>query len=774
MLLFKLYIKRAFKKLLLGKVYSLLNLFSLTLGLTCSILVLEFVNSELGYNKCHKKRDSIFRMTFSHQELGTSDSRSSLFLYEEVNNKIPEVESTFLIGRCKSLLGYKNSELESQGIGTTSEIFSILTIDFISGSAEAFNTNTHNNIVISRTLKDKLLGSTPAEGTIVYLVVNARKEAFQIVGVFNDLPRKSSIQADFFIHFDHISETQKVYLAEQYVQIHKNQNRIVEKKLNDIIVELNVPQKIVLQPLNDIHFKSSHLLNNQTPEGNFKNLIFYILIGFTILSCSIINYATLGSSRTLDSKKEIIVHKIFGANSFNIVLLTLSETTLLAIIALPLAFMLSEVFLPYANFLFGKDLEINLMKNLSFTIWMIGITFFTGILSGILTAINCIKTLPVEGLVKSLQKKNHLTIQEVLLCFQVAVLIGLIFASLIINRQLSFWSNFELGFQNMNTLAVSTRGNLNHNQYSKFIDEVRKIPEFNESAFGSMIPSVGSNMGSYYPKSSSDSSIPYNFIFASPNYLELYNIKVISGRAFDEDINEEGHIIINETAAFQFGIVDNPIGSEIDGHLVIGVVSDFNLYSLHQKTPPLVIYSNSNQRIESFLISFNAQLNKELSNKVELIWRSIFPDIPIRITSVEDTFNAFYKEEIKLKKTTSIFAILSIIISSFGVFGLTHFKAKKRSKEIGIRKIVGASVFEIIYLMHKQSLKIFFFSTLFSILITFIIIKNWLSKFEYSVSIELWSIFLSAIVALIVYSLPIFINSYLASTANPVDSIKYE
>ena len=765
-------LKRTLRGLISSKYYSAVNLLGLALGLACSFLILLYVLSETGFDKCHKNSDSIFRLTFINQETSEMDARSSELLFQDINSTIPEVQNSFLMGHKIGLVYHRKNQFKASGIGILGDgLFKMLSIEFISGNYLNFKDNL-NYIIISKDLKTKLFGKELALGNYVDLKINDKLISFEIIGVVENLSKKSSIQADFFIHFTHLPYVEKFFLAEHYIQVFETQRNIVENKINDLLIDANAPQRVLLQPLKDIHFKSENINNNRAPSGDFNKIILYVSIGLLILISSVINYIILTSSNVIEKSKEIGVRKAFGAKRRNIFSLFMTESLLLAIFSLPIAILISELFLPLAKFLFQNELERNNFNSWQYIVGILTVVLLTGLVSGIYTAMIAAKISPIGSLMRR-RTINKTIFQKILLVFQIGVFTGLIIFVFIIRNQLKYCLNYDMGFNKNNIINIDVYNKIDLEQYLTFINEVNKNPSVKECAYGSDIPSASRNISTILHHSIPNKKIPSEYIYASEGFLEICGIELVSGRYFAKELREENNVIVNETAIRALGI-DDPIGKIVDNKTIVGVVKDFIPHSLHIKVPPIIIYNNSEDKISTILVSFKSEVNDKIVKEIKSIWNNLFPDERFEANTFNDIYEEMYVEEIRTEKTISIFALLAIIISSLGVFSVVHFATKQRTKEIGIRKVNGANIIDIVKLIYIQSLLTYLMAILWCLPVTYLIGLKWLENFAYSKSIESWEILLSVLLSFTIYSFPIIIQSYKTSIKNPTDALRYE
>jgi len=330
-----------------------------------------------------------------------------------------------------------------------------------------------------------------------------------------------------------------------------------------------------------------------------------------------------------------------------------------------------------------------------------------------------------------------------------------------------------MGFNKNCILNIDVNKKITHDQYLTFSNEVNKISGVIDCAYGSDIPSNGANIGTVQHCSIQDETVPIEYTFAGAGYLEMCGIELISGRYFEKSRNEKENILINETALKSFGISD-PIGKMIDGKIVIGIVKDFVLHSLYEKIPPLIIYNNKENKLSNVLVSFESGINRHSVSEIKTIWDKMFPELPFEAADFGDIYEKMYQEDIKIHRSISIFAILAVIISSLGIFGMAHFTTTRRTKEIGIRKVNGAKIIDIIKLIHRQSVFPYIMALIWCLPVTYMLSLKWLNNFAYSTIVSIWEFILSIILSFIVFSFPIILQTYRASIVNPVKTLKYE
>jgi putative ABC transport system permease protein len=765
----------AARSIVRGKLYSILNILGLSLGLASSFLIILFILAELGYDKCHKSSDSIFRLSYHFPEEGETNL-TPFIGFDDIKRLVPGINQSCLMGPINSIVHFENTSFEAKGKGVEGEIFDMFTIPLLSGNYGGFYDNA-NSIIITNSLKIKLFGAQAAVGNFVSLNIQDSLASFLVTGVMENLPTKSSIQADFFIQNRHLDYVQKFILAEHYILIPKGQTDVVKTRINRILTkfedEFSRKVEVVPQPLREIHFKSAHITNNRSPSGDLDKIFIVGCIGLLILISSIINYISLASSRTMEKSRDIAIYKTFGAMRQDVISIIMTESVLLSFISFPVAIVFSHLFLRYAKLLLRNDLSIDYTTNWPYILIMLVVIILVGFTSGFYTAFVSSKIPPIDGLINRKRSANRNLFLKGLLILQIGVFTSLIMFSLVINRQLSYSMNYEMGFNNDNIVNVNMHKGISYDQYLVFSDAVASIPGVLGCVYGSDLPQSGATYGVVTHFTSKEEAIPVEYLYAGPNYMEMCDFGLVSGRFFEKNRNEDGNVIVNETALHSLGIND-PIGERIENDIIIGVVKDFVLHSLHSEIPSVIISHNDSSRISNLLISLESSDIKTLNERISSTWNELFPEAPYELTTFSDTFGELYENEIKLNKTISLFTILAVLISCLGLFGLTHFTTRRRTMEIGIRKVNGAKTKDIISLVYLQSLGPYLISILCCIPLTYFLSNKWLANFAYSSTVDPGDIVLSVLASLIVFSLPIVFLSYKASTENPVNSLKHD
>ncbi|MBN1822408.1 MAG: FtsX-like permease family protein, partial [Prolixibacteraceae bacterium] len=673
-------------------------------------------------------------------------------------------------------------------VGTDSDIFDIFSIP-LTGSKQGI-LDEPNSIVLSQEQANKFFPGENPVGEEIIGTVNNEEKIFIVKGVFEDIPINSTLRVQCFVNsrwtLDRINRIFNETNADvnwhhdfwtTWVKLKKdidpasldNQFRELEKKyFGD-----NLYKEFSLQNLSDVYLRSENVLNSGI-KGNIKNIRIFSSIAFLIILVAAFNYIILSTAVSTSRAKEIGIRKTNGAAVKSIKNQLLNESVMIALTVLPGAILLAWLGKPYAEELFQTKLYI-LSSNIGiYIIIYVALTVIIGFASGLYTS-SYLSRLKVIDIIqnKSLSGKRKSFLRSSLIVIQLVIFCTFISSTLIIRSQYQFALKKDLGYQNKNVLLFELGRNFN--EYSTFINTLKSFPGVTLAA-GSMhsLPMLGS-MTSMVPHFQDPTQkIKVEGMAVDYNFLETMGITVLKGRSFSEDFGSDlkNSVILNQTAVEQLGI-DDPVGKLIGNQTIIGIVKDFNLHSIHSDIPPLQI-SMTDRYIQQVAINYLPGTLENLLPMIESEWKKVAPDRPFQYQTIEDLIKTIYSSEKNLSTIISIFALFSLLIAAFGLFGLTLFIAKTRTKEIGVKKVLGSSEKTIIYSFLKENIVMVIIAAVVSVPVTFYFMNKWLNNFSYKVEINYLFFIIAFIVALIVVCATVLFHSYKASRINPVDALRYE
>jgi putative ABC transport system permease protein len=513
---------------------------------------------------------------------------------------------------------------------------------------------------------------------------------------------------------------------------------------------------------------------NTGRKGNMKNIRIFSTIAFLIILVAAFNYIILSTAVSAGRAKEIGIRKTNGASVKSVRNQLLSESVFLVLNVLPIAVILALIAKPYAEELFQTKLYIINSNIIVYVLVYLILTIIIGFASGLYTSsylsrlnvINILKNGSVSGKRKSYLRFSLIVIQLVIFC-------SFISGTLIIRSQYKYALTKDLGYQNNNILLVDLGRNFK--DYTVFINSIKSFPNVKMAA-GTMdgLPMLGS-MTSMIPNFQDQSQkVKVEGLAVDYNFIETMGIPVLKGRSFSEDFGSDltSATMLNETAVKDLGI-DDPIGKQVAGKTIIGIVKNFNLHSIRSDIPPLMI-DMTDRYIQQVAINYDPGTLDNILPMIESEWKKVAPDRSFQYQTIEDLIEDIYASEKNLSIIISIFAIFSLLIAAFGLFGLTLFIAKTRTKEIGVKKVLGSSEKTIVYSFLQENLIMVLIAAVLAVPVTWYFMNKWLSNFSYKVGINFWFFVIAFAVASVVVLLTVLFHSYKASRINPVDALKYE
>jgi putative ABC transport system permease protein len=789
--MYKHFLKTALRFLKQNKTFTVINSFGLSVALAVSFIILLYVINERSYDHCHKNWKRIYRVNTYYTDFKRVMAETPYVLSTTLKNEYPQVEkaaNTTLVN--DFFLKVNNEDMKLPGtIGSSSEIFDIFTIHLIGDSKQDKLLDDLNSIVFSRKIAEKIFPGVNPVGKEVIGLVNGKEYIFVVTGVFEDMSVNSTFQAQCFVNnkltVDPINKTFNVNDAETswnydfwatWILLKKNTN-VAELEKGLLVFEKKyINEKLKknyrFQNLSDIYLNSS--IESSGIMGDINNIRMFSAIAFVILLVAAFNYIILSTAVSTGRAKEIGIRKTNGAGNISIGNQLLSESIILSIIVLPVALLIMWAALPFAGQLFQTKLNILSYNIFTYILFYLALTLLIGIASGIYTSYYLSRLKIMDILMNSIHSgKNKQFFRSALISIQLMIFCTILSCAILIRSQYKYALNKDIGYYKNDVLFV----HLGHhfNGYSAFLDKI-KSSRYVINAAGIMeeLPLMDSPTYFYPHFVNKEKDIVVSGLLIDYNLLETMGMTILKGRDFSKEYGSDllNSVIINEEAVKQLGIIE-PIGQKLGYRTIIGVVKDFNLFSIHSDIPPLNIHL-SNNIIYEIAIHYK---HESLSNLLPFLkdeWGKAAPDETFGYSTIEEVILYIYSSEKNLTTVITIFAIFTLIIASLGLLGLTLFIARTRTKEIGIRKIFGSSSLAIIYSFLKNNLILVIISASISIPVTFFIMTKWLNKFYEKITIHWWIFAISFLVSLVIVMLTVFIHAYRASRSNPVKALRYE
>ena len=788
----KNYLKIAFRNLLQHKAFSFINIAGLAIGMSCSILIMLWVQDELSYDRFHTKADRTYRITASLMELDVHAAVSSAPLSQAFKSEIPEIKNTVRIsGYRTDLLQVEDRMFEEKAIlYADSNFFQFFSFQFIEGDA-ATALQKPEGIVITERMVKKYFGDADALGKTIR---KNHKDDFIVTGVVANVPENSHLQFDFVQPMSFFARTERD-LKENvwdnfnfytYVELQDNVEATPATltKLSDQFKKIykahesKLKVDFHLQPLTEIHLYSD-LLADLPGGGDIQYVYIFIIVGVFILAVACINFMNLATARSARRAKEVGLRKVAGALRFQLIRQFLAESSLIAFIALLLAMLIVIATLPAFNDLAGKNLSINFL-NIKLVLSLAGITLITGLLAGSYPALFLSGFVPAKVLKGNLKSGAASSVfRNTMVVVQFTVSITLLVGTTVIYNQLQFIRTRNLGFDKENLIYTSMTGEL-WNKYQTFRSSLEQNSLTNNFAFVSDIPTNISNatIGVEWPGKSPDAQPLFSNTAIDEHFIDVFHLTMLNGRGFSKEFRADtANLILNEKAVATMGMdVATAVGKTITfwdkKGIIVGVVKDFNFKPVQKPIEPLILRLNTWGGVA--VVRAKAGQTEATIKALEKIVKELNPEYPFSYNFVDQEIDNQYKAEQRLGSLFTVFAVLAIFISCLGLYGLSAFLAERRTKEIGVRKVLGASDFHVVYLLSKTFTKPILIATLFAIPLAWFGMSRWLEGFAYHVDIH-WSIFVFAFLSsLFIAWLTVSYESIKAAIANPAESLRSE
>lgn len=789
------YLKLTYRTFIKYKGHSFINIFGLSIGIGCFIIIYLFVNYHQSFDGFHEKANNIYRV-IQQSDNGEYFAGSPAPFGPTLITNFPEIESFVRIAKpnwnsSNLIKSREKSFYESDLYLADSNFFSLFSFPLIKGDPSTALSKP-NSIVITQSISQKYFGN---ENPIGQLITFNNTFDFKVTGVTQDVPNNSHFKYDFLIPFNMLdsfhgegslesmdrSNYYTYLLFQNDVDINKFRQKYL-KYINETYENKFTRQYFSIynfQPLNKIHFEIARY--NLKPSFEAKYLFIFITVGFAILILACINFINLSIAKSLNRIKEVGLRKVVGAKRKMIFIQFLGESILYTLASLLVAIYLIYQFIPYINNLLNVHFSLDTL-NVSFILFIVITLIFVAFVSGSYPAIFISSFKPAIVLKPGFKgRKENVIFRNILITLQFLTSIVLISVTLIINNQLNYIENKDYGLNKENIINIPLFDESVRNKIDLLKEKLIEFAEIEKVSANRFLPSKGTfNHGIKWEGMQENEFISMWLFFVDQDFFDTYEIELISGRIFSDQFStdDENAYILNEAAAKELGW-DDPINKSFSAHgkdymgEVIGVVKNFHFRSMHHNIEPCCI-KLSKSRYNQLSIKINdSDLNTTLK-KIERIWISIVPGVPFEYYFISDDFKSLYATEQKSGQLITVFTFLSIIISCLGLLGLISYSTKQRIKEIGIRKVAGASVSSIILLVSKGYLKLISFAFILAIPIIILFSNSWLRNFAYKTEISISVFIWSGLITYVIAFLAVFYQSYKTANTNIIDILRYE
>ena len=789
--MFQNYLKSSLRFLKRNKLFAGINILGLSFALAASFIILLFVINELSYNSCFKNRKQIYRVLNYSPNYKITDEGSPYILSKSIKDDFPQVK---YVARVRNMKGFQiklNDEFipVRNAVGSDSQIFKIFDIPVAEQQDNILD--EPNSIVLSRKQAQKFFPNENPVGKELVALANDKEEVFVVKGVFDDIPVNSTLQADCFINSKWPLERLNKKFEDENVETNwhsiywvtwlllnenadvaslEEQFRALEKK---VFGEEN-KYDFSVQNLPDVYLGSQEI-NSGASKGNMKNIRIFSAIAFLIIIVAAFNYIILSTAVSTGRAKEIGIRKTNGASAQSIRKQLLNESVVLAMLALPIALFLAWQGKPYAENLFQTKLLIISSNIAIYVVVYLALTLFIGLASGLYTSSILSKLNVISILKNSAQTgKRKSRVRFALIVVQLVIFCSFVSSTLIIRSQYKFALEKDPGYYNKDILFIDMGKSSPDSK--AFINNIKTYTNVISAGGGDALPMLNYwpyNIDHFQDKSK---KVPIEVLGIDYDFVETMGIQLLEGRSFSREFgsDEQYSYLLNEKAVKAIGITD-PIGKHIDIEkgTVIGVVKDFNLHSFHRDIPPLLMVV-SDGFVMQVAVHYKPGTLGNLLPLIKAEWGKVAPNQPFNYKTIEELKKEIYTGERNLSVIISICALFSLLIATFGLFGLTLYVAKSQTKEIGVKKVFGSSEEGIVFSFLRKNFVMVVIATILSIPLTILVMNRWLSNFSYRTNIT-WLVFAIAFVlAVLVVSVTVLYHSCRASRVNPIEALRYE
>jgi len=798
-----------------NKFYGSINIVGLTIGLTASFLIILYLQSELNFDRFFEDSDQIHQViltsSYGGEEFTTSNTPPPVG--ETMQAEFPEIESFTRHHMLNDMvMRYEDNFFTESGVWVVdSNFLEFFSFPLIEGDRKTCLEGT-TSVVLTESTAKRYFGSESALGKTVEL----KNSPFTVTAVLEDLPRNSSLQFDILAPIANSSSVDRfswswIWLQmDTYVKTREPMNdqqlADLEAKfpamfrqhaasaydrigidLNEYFAEGN-RREFGLNRLSDVHLYSSHIGSRLGTIGNIQDIYIFGTVGFFILLLACINFMNLATARSLGRAKEVGVRKMLGSRRSTLIQQFLSEALVYGIVAGILSIGLVYLFLPYFNQIMNQSLLFSDLLNTWSMIAMIGLPVTAGLLAGSYPSFYLSKFKPISVLKSRLStsKGESAWVRNGLVVFQFAISVALVICTLVVLQQVNFTKNGDIGMDQENVLVLQNVNYLGEKQKA-FKQELLNLPAVQSASLSSDLPSTNAYGDYYSPEADENNSgivedVTIYSYQADDDFLPTMGIELVEGRNFDEARGLDSDAIIVNEATVRFVGWQDPIGKRLiyddRQYVVIGVMKDFHPQSLHYDIEPFAIFHESSNSYDLgrtyAALKIRAGEDRAVLDQVKKLWSDFAPQSPFSFSFLDEEINAQYQSEERLGAVLSTFTFLSIFIACLGLLGLITYITQQRTKEIGIRKVLGATTASILTLLSKDFLKLIIIALVVASPVAYYFMNQWLQDFAYHIEISWWMFALAGLSAIGIAFVIISFQGVKAALVNPIDSLRNE
>lgn len=791
--MFRNHLLIAMRHMARNKGYTFINIFGLTVGMAVCLLIALWVHDELSYDRFHAKADRTYRALWEAR-FGENEWKIPhvpMPLGPTLKSEFPEVEAvTQFVSGGYTIKQGEEYVREPEGVFVDPAFFDVFSVETVAGEPEQ-GLQRPNTIVLTETMAGRYFGNANPIGKSIE---RNDGQLLEVVGVVKKYPAQSHLQFDFMVSSDVLS-----YLKDRreqwgsatvltYFTLHpgsdagqlqqKLQTYVDEKIADEDYRQGNNFTSFPFQALTGIHL-GERLESDISQGGSMTSVWLFGIIAVFILLLACINFTNLTTARSVVRAQEVAVRKVLGSQRRQLIAQFFTEAVLYIAIGLVLALAVTSLALPAFNAFSEKQLAVHTLFSPGFLLAIAGFGVLTTFLTGIIPATILSSFTPAKILKEKIATlKGGGWLREGLVVLQFAISAGLIIGTLVVQDQLQFLQEKQLGFDQEQVLVIDRATSLRNN-YEPFLEQLKKLPYVESATVAQGVPGDEFDSSVFVPEKPSNydaTSLTYSFV--NTDFVETMKIKVVAGRDFSADmLTDSSACLINQSAAEKLGW-DDPLGKTLsyggyDERRIIGVVEDYSFRSLHHEVEPIVLMT-TNWRLSKIAIRLQAGNAATHIAGIQAAWKDFAPQAPMEYSFLDQDFQALYQSETRMGQVFGMFSILAIFIACLGLFGLAAFLTQQRTKEIGIRKILGATTANLVSLLSRDFLKLVIIALIIASPLAWYLMNAWLEDFAYRINIQWWVFVLAGLLAVGIAFLTVSFQSIKAALTDPVDSLRSE
>ena len=802
------YLRIAFRNLQKYKSFSIINIFGLTLGTACCLYILLYVKDEYNYDRHHEDVDQIFRVATDVGKPGDLLKLASCSppIPGTMKRDFAEIEEAtrFVVMFTDNRKVFRVDDkvhYETDGVYADSSFFNVFTYDFIYGSPHRALANPYD-VVLSEQTALSFFGDVDPVGKTFEMDTDEGRQNLKVTGVFSKNLGKSHIQANYFLAMDSGGAGSFAVISQEwvgnnfthsYVKLSPNASaasleaklpEFMDRYAGESLKDQEVQKILSLQPIASIHTTPGRVAE---PGNPVSPMLLFILLGIAgliqLIAC--INFMNLSTARATRRTKEIGIRKVIGAQRESIIWQFLSESVIFAFFAVFIAVPLITFLLPTLNQLTGVELSANFLMDQRVWLGIVLFGLFTGLLAGSYPAFYLSNFRPLEVLKNTTRHLGgHVNLRQALVVFQFVLTIALISCVIIIQEQLRFIQQQELGYDPDQKIVLTFRTNDALRQAEAYRDAIQRIPGVEQVSRANNYPSqfVFNDLTLYEKGASVKEAKMVKFMRVDEYFVNTLGMELLQGRDLKQ-VDTLGGVLVNQALLRAFDIPEteavgqrvlNGTQDYIEEMEIVGVIRDFNFNSLYNEVTPFMLVYDDRESNAQMIIRSETSDYSQLLGQLQRTWESQIPFVPFEYTFIDEAVQRQYEGDRRLSSILNSFTFLTILISCLGLLGLAAFTAERRTKEIGIRKVLGASVVGITAMISKEFLKLVLIAIVLSVPLAWWAMSNWLENFAYRVEIQWWMFVLAGLSAIVVAMLTVGYQSMKAALADPVWALRNE